>query len=358
MSAENKAFDPTPASALRQAVELIQGDLNLVHLESRFGRILGDEEESLEAERLRYFAMAAILSERMIPRLQTLADKFSPYGLPEIYRDKGMSEPDWRGLTSFEPDGTIFKESNWSILREGYESKMIHVLHDQLERDLKDIEPVVRQMARHDAARYHVNSKTDDVEVVRKLDRQTFNAVDVMVGLLRVIQKVAKDTAFDPLAVAKNSKLLPILLSGLSIKQFQHFLHEVLEGESRVAGNEGWNFNPEYFKIEVTANQAKGRLVTAAPLSDLEVTYPIRRIGPWDELDLKFKIDDSAQRCKISEIDQNATKYGCPAHKLIAAMWDDLVGVTEKAGLFQTRSEETAPTFDKLTRDTLPFQAN
>ncbi len=66
------------------------------------------------------------------------------------------------------------------------------------------------------------------------------------------------------------------------------------------------------------------------------------RISPWDELNSKFKADDSANRCKISGIEPSATKYGCPAHKLTAAMWDDLVDIVDKAGMFCLTPIETS----------------
>ena len=289
MSAENKSTNPSPQSALRQAVELINKDPLAVYDETRFRKISEDGSNSYGAERLRYFAMAQILSERAVPRLQTVGSTYPPYGLPELYRDKDMLGPDWRGLTSFEPDGTISRETRWGILHSAYQSKMIIVLHEQLEQDLKDIQPIVRQMALHRPAGYHVNTKSDDDEVYYRLDQQTFNAVDVMVGLLRLIPELTKDTQADPLAVARNSKSLSVALSGLSIVQFQHFLHEVLEGASRDAGVEGWDFNPKYFKIDFTRNQLEGKLTTIEPLLELEVTYPMRRISPWDEF-LSFPI--------------------------------------------------------------------
>lgn len=333
MAIEERRGGINPINALHQAADAIVETPGMVLEASRFAQFRGGpnfDEEDL----LRYFAMAKVLCDRMVPRLESIRNEFPPLGLSELYLPEGETSPVYRGTADFTPNGMIFHNSKWEILSDLYSVKMIHVMHAQLEEDFGEIKPVVERMSEHTMPNYHLNTRGVPEEAYERLSRQADNAVDVMVGLLRVIPAISPE---NPLAVAKNSRALPLAISALSITQFQYLLNEILEGEKRTPGYEGWDFNPNRFDIKTSNKYPDGMLVTKVPLGRMEVTYPMQILTGIDDLNPNIIVPEDAGKKRLLDIDQARTKYGCPAFELIGAMWDDLVYIVENAQLYELK---------------------
>lgn len=321
-------------ATLINAVGAIHGDPSIVCDFSKFEPLL-ETVSPEEADRLRYFAMAKVLTDRAVKRVAGVRELYPPFGLPD-YRIGPV------GMSTFIPTGGTFRATKWEVLRDTYADKMRIVLGTQLMDDQDSgFSPLVSGMASHPMPNYHVNTMSIPREAYERMGRQLDNAVDVMIGLLHLLPSL-KGRGQDLVAIAGNSKDLAVDMSNLSMTQLQHLLHEILKGKRRVPGYDGWHFNPAYFQIEETLTYPKGRLTTKVPLRDIEVTYPITKVSGPDQLDVEFEVAENIPRLKLKEIEPTLTSYGCPAFRLTEAMWSDLVYIIEKSRFFNLRTTPQA----------------
>lgn len=320
-------------ASLRRAAGAINKDPFMIGSPFEFSQFLPEGASAEEARRLHYFSMAKVLCDRTIPQLVLLRSVYPPYGLSEFYREDGMTDIGERSAAIFIPDGRMDK-TKWEVLRHRYRTKMTNAFLTQFGNDDQKTDPVITAMSLHRMPNYHINTRPSHEEAYERFSGQTDNAVNVMIGLLRILPRVIKGGQ-DLTAVIRNSRALSIDISSLSMIQFQYFLLEVLEGKNRVPTGEGWNFNPSLFKIDTSPDLPAGRLTTKVPLLETEVTYPQEIINPPEELVPNFRTPEGAKRIKLGEIEPGTTHYGCPAYGLIGAMWDDLAHIIDKSDFYK-----------------------
>ena len=267
----------------------------------------------------------------MADSLSTMKEAFPPYGLPELYRDDNMDLPDWRSVEQLTPESWHDnKNALFSALKTAYWSKITLHISRELEELYwqDDMKPLITELSTHALPNYHINMGTDPDEAHDRLELQTTNAVDVMIGIAATLGAITNgETAHEDLvAILRASRHLVIQLSSLSFAQFQKLIIESTQKPTNPS-SWGWNFNPSFFELSEEREEVR-RLRFASGLQDMTVPRDIRLHFGEDGAAITPEIETSEEKVALRTIGQESP-YGCPALKLSLAMWDDVVDLID-----------------------------
>jgi hypothetical protein len=301
----------------------------------------------IEAEKVNRFALAKFLTDELAERLPHMPDKYPPYGLPELYRDPHMDEPDWKAVTELTPRPDISNtlQGFLASLNEAYSAKvMIHVYSEL--RDMHDdpqFNGAIKALSVQRLSNYHINTIAADEEAAERILFPIDNARDTILGIFQVMPAVfskqygrlpSHEEAIDLL---RNSRRLVITPSLLDRIQLQAYLIGSTRRHNILPAPYGYDLNPDIFTIAEAKHGNKGLVMDySGGLGLLAVQkYKLDRGDEGASYTPDVIIDETSPEGTLEELSPDRDALTCPARKFITAMWEDMLGIADQARAFE-----------------------
>ncbi len=314
-------------------------------------RTSGATEEDFYQQDLDIFALSKVVSDELAARLPAMKDKYPPYGLTKYYRasqDSKLETIPMEGLTPQRRWGDRYTPFQYMLdsLNSAYGSKLINHFYSEVEDMYADprYTKAIEALGAYSQPGLMVHGGPIQ-DTCRRLLQPAENARDTILGYFHALPATfegqfgrppAQEEAVD---ILRNSKRLAIIPSLLSLPQFQALLIGATE-EPGVPPPYGWDFMPDVFAIRAPKDKpdrlvmdfADGIGSLPAPEYDLD-------FGEFgDGVSPNVTIDASSDR-KLADIATDRRALTCPARKLIAAMWEDMVDIADHARIFDQARE-------------------
>jgi hypothetical protein len=301
--------------------------------------------EEMAQERVNKFALAKVITDELADRLPNMTEKYPPYGLPELYRDPDMDQPEWRAITELTQDSDQGPrlDALLAALNDAWGSKAIVHFYDELKdmyqepRFTMAVEALSKQRQSG-----HWNHGTPDEEAVTRVLRPVENARDTILGFFRVLPAVFEEQVKrmpsheEAIDILKASRRLAILPSLLTFNQMQPYIIGSTEPPHMPAGSYGYEYKPGVFTINEAKN-GSDRLVmdyTGGVGSIAVQKYSLDYGDEGAAYIPRITVDETGPSQPLEELAMNRATLTCPARKFIVAMWADMVDIADKSKIF------------------------
>lgn len=310
-------------------------------------RTPGVTEEDFDQQNLDMFAFSRVISDELAARLPAMRDKYPPYGLTDLYRASRNSELKRIAVTELSPRSGIHPERYTPFqrmldaLNSAYGSKLIDHFYAEVEDMHGDprYSNAVEALGAYDqpGLMRHQGAVED---TCRRMLQPAENARDTILGFFHVLpaafegQSGRTPTHDEAIAILENSKRLAIMPSLLNMPQFQALLVGSMENPG-VPPPYGWDFKPDIFAIRALKGKP-GELAMdfAGGIGSLPAPEYSLDSGEFGDSIAPIVTTDAASERKLADVAEDREALTCPARKLIAAMWDDMVDIADQTRIF------------------------
>lgn len=302
-----------------------------------------------EAERLRKFGLAKLVTDGLAARLPNMTNEYPPYGLPVLQGSYGMRKPEWYPVKEIRPDYDMYVADPLKAvvgkLHGYYSSKLIVHTYRELEAMSKEdqYKTPIQALAEFGKRAY----MTDDVATIEGAyeltGRPAVDNSDIIFGLVAVIPGVLEaklgrePTHTEVISTLKQSRRLPIIGSLLAREQLMPFLiGTTVDNNSRPTR---WGFNFDPAKFEARDSGAGFVVDYAGGLGTLAVPEYKLDQGEFGHAYMpEVKIDSSQSARPLAAIALSRETLTCPSRNMITAIWKDVTEISDQTSLFDRSS--------------------